>query len=337
MPFGKKNYVLNPETLLYEIAEGPVEKRLLRYGIFFLVSLVLAALYFWILFDRIGLDTPKTAYLKGQNARWSAKMAVMNRDMDRYEDVLGDLEVRNSEVYRSLFGMKRLPANILDGELEGTGQIETLDEIGRNSTLRTSYLRLNRLMKRTFLQSKSFDEVAALSKRVGDMASCIPAIPPIDPDPRHYTLSSPFGVRIDPVHGGARMHNGVDFATKKGTPIYATGDGQIESAQFLFYGYGNVVTIDHGFGYKTMYAHMNEVFVVEGMPIKRGQCIGTVGRSGKATGDHLHYEVIYRGDKVNPANFYDLSMSKKEYAAMVQKREEESPAVLRSGFRVRTR
>ena len=133
------------------------------------------------------------------------------------------------------------------------------------------------------------------------------------------------------------MHNGVDFATDKGTPIYATGDGQIESAQFLFYGYGNVVTIDHGFGYKTMYAHMNEVFVVEGMPIKRGQCIGTVGRSGKATGDHLHYEVIYRGDKVNPANFYDLSMSKKEYAAMVQKREEESPAVLRSGFRVRTR
>ena len=98
-----------------------------------------------------------------------------------------------------------------------------------------------------------------------------------------------------------------------------------------------MVVIDHGFGYKTNYAHLSEAFVVEGMKIKRGECIGTVGRTGKATGDHLHYEVEYRGIKVNPANFYDLSMSKTEYAAMVRKRGEESPAVLRSGFRVRTR
>ena len=332
--FGPQKYDLNPETLLYELSSEPLLRRLGRYGLILLVSLLLSAVYFWFLFGKLGLDTPKTAYLKSVNDRWNARMAVLNRDMDRQEETLHDLEMRNGEVYRSIFGMMPLPANALVGM---GGDYATLDEIGRNSVLRDSYIRLDRLMKRTYLQSKSFDEVAALSKRVGDMASCIPAIPPIDPDPRHYTLSSPFGVRIDPVHGGARMHNGVDFATDKGTPIYATGDGKIESAQFLFYGYGNVVTIDHGFGYKTMYAHMNEVFVVEGMPIKRGQCIGTVGRSGKATGDHLHYEVIYRGDKVNPANFYDLSMSKKEYAAMVQKRQEESPAVLRSGFRVRTR
>jgi murein DD-endopeptidase MepM/ murein hydrolase activator NlpD len=248
--------------------------------------------------------------------------------------MLHDLEMRNSEVYRSIFGMTPLPSEALSSM---SADDALLEEIGRNGLLRDSYVRMDRLMLQTFLQSKSFDEVAALSKRAGEMASCIPAIPPIDPDPRHFNISSPFGVRVDPVYGGERMHSGVDFSTKKGTPIYATGDGTVKSAQFLFYGYGNVVTIDHGFGYETMYAHMDEVFVVEGMPIKRGQCIGTVGRSGKATGDHLHYEVLYRDNKVNPANFYDLSMSKEEYAKMVQKREAESPAMLRSGFRVRTR
>ncbi len=332
-----KKYDLNPETLLYELSSEPRSRRVVRYILIFLVSLVLAALYFWILFGLLGLDTPKTAYLKSRNEHWSARMAVLNRNMDRSEETLRDLEIRNSEVYRSIFGLNRLPSEILSDDMDSALDPDALEELGRGSVLRSSYLRLDRLMKRTYAQSKSFDEVAALSKQVGDMASCIPAIPPIDPDPRHFNISSPFGVRVDPVYGGERMHTGVDFSTHKGTPIYATGDGVVESVQFLFYGYGNVVTIDHGFGYETMYAHMNEVFVVEGMKIKRGQCIGTVGRSGKATGDHLHYEVLYRGNKVNPANFYDLSMSKQEYATMVQKREEESPAVLRSGFRVRTR
>ena len=103
------------------------------------------------------------------------------------------------------------------------------------------------------------------------------------------------------------------------------------------YGYGNMVVIDHGFGYVTRYAHMRDIFIVEGMKIKRGECIGTVGNSGKTTGAHLHYEVIYRGDNVNPANFYDLSMSSKEYSSMVSRRDEESPAVLRPQFRVKTR
>lgn len=333
----KMKYDFNPETLLYETSAAPLGKRVLRYGVMFVVSLGLTFLYAWILFGLLGLDTPKTAILKSENARWSARMAVLNRDMDRDEETLHDLEMRNGLVYRSIFGMSPLSGSILGANLEGTGDLEVLGQIGRNSTLRDSYIRLDGLMKQTYVESKSFDEVAALSKRAGDMASCIPAIPPIDPDPRHFNISSPFGVRTDPVYGDSRMHTGVDFSTKRGTPIYATGDGTIESAQFLFTGYGNVVTINHGFGYKTMYAHMNEVFVVEGMPIKRGQCIGTVGRSGKATGDHLHYEVLYRDNKVNPANFYDLSMSKEEYSAMVQKREEESPAMLRSGFRIRTR
>lgn len=334
---GKLKFNINPETLLYEISTEPRPRRIARYGLLFLLSLALSVLYFWLLFGVLGLDTPKSALLKSRNARWSSELAVLERNMDYHEEALNDLEMRNQDVYRSIFGMSRLPQNALGDVLESAGDEQMLSMIGRSSRLRDAYIRLERLKGRTFIQSKSADEVAALSKRAGDMASCIPAIAPIDPNTRNYRISSPFGVRTDPVFGGLRRHTGVDFSCKKGTPIYATGDGVIESVKFQFHGYGNVVQIKHGFGYQSMYAHMSEVFVVEGMPIKRGQCIGTVGRSGKATGEHLHYEVIYKGDKVNPAGYYDLSMSKEEYAAMVQKREEESPAVLRSGFRVRTR
>ena len=174
------------------------------------------------------------------------------------------------------------------------------------------------LTKKSYVQSKSFDEVAQLSKRAGDMASCIPAIPPINPDPSKYRLSSGFGYRTDPVYGRSARHTGVDFAMKPGNPIYSTGDGVVESVKFEFFGYGNQVVIDHGFGYKTRYAHMRNIGVVEGMKVKRGECIGESGNSGKSTGPHLHYEVIYKGSPVNPSNYYDLAITPEEYAEMVQ-------------------
>jgi murein DD-endopeptidase MepM/ murein hydrolase activator NlpD len=120
------------------------------------------------------------------------------------------------------------------------------------------------------------------------------------------------------------MHTGVDFAMDIGNPIYATGDGVVETVDFDFFGYGNCITIDHGFGYETKYAHLNSVNVTEGMKVKRGDCIAESGKSGRASGPHLHYEVIYKGNKVNPMNYLDLSMSKAEYSAMVRQREDET-------------
>ena len=105
---------------------------------------------------------------------------------------------------------------------------------------------------------------------------------------------------------------------KPGNRLYATGDGVVESVKFELFGYGNQVLIDHGFGYKTRYAHMKAICVVEGMKVKRGECIGLSGNSGRSSGPHLHYEVMYKGAYVNPANYYDLTITPEEYATMVQ-------------------
>lgn len=181
-------------------------------------------------------------------------------------------------------------------------------------------LRLDEVSDRVSKQLSSLGEVALVAKEAGDMVSHIPAVPPILPKKGSYNLSSPFGVRTDPVYGGLARHLGQDFASKVGNPVYVTGDGVVEKVDFKFNGYGNEVLVNHGFGYKTRYAHLNTVDVGVGQVLKRGDKIGEIGKSGKATGPHLHYEVLFKGNQINPMSFMDMEMPVEEYRAMVAKR-----------------
>lgn len=281
-------------------------------------SLVMAALYFWVYTSVLGLELPKTIILKKQNAEWCSKMEVMNRQLDRYDAALTALQMRDDDIYRSIFGMHEIPAEVRNAGFGGVNRYGYLEGVDNTGLLKNTVMRLDVLSKKTYVQSKSFDEVAQLSKRAGDMASCVPAIPPVVPDRNIYRLSSSFGFRSDPFSGRTKRHTGVDFALKPGNPVYATGDGVVESVKFEFFGYGNSVIINHGFGYKTRYAHLKSIGVVEGMKVKRGECIGESGNSGRSSGPHLHYEVLYKDRHVNPSNYYDLTITPEEYATMVQ-------------------
>ena len=302
---------------MYEVRKRSRMSQAIKSAALIALSMVLAVFYFWIYTSVLGLELPKTALLKKQNAEWYSRMEVMNRQLDGYEDVLTSLQMRDDDIYRSIFGMHEIPAEVREAGFGGVNRYSHLDGLDHGGLLKNTTMRMDVLTKMSYVQSKSFDEVAQLSKRAGDMASCIPAIPPINPGSK-YRLSSSFGYRKDPVTGRSARHQGVDFATDSGNPIYVTGDGVVESVKFEFFGYGNQVVIDHGFGYKTRYAHMRNIGVVEGMKVKRGECIGESGNSGKSTGPHLHYEVIYKGSPVNPSNYYDLSITPEEYATMVQ-------------------
>ncbi len=313
-----KKYVFNPRTLMYEVQKRSRRSQIAKSVTMLAVSLCLAVLYFWLYTSVFGLELPKTALLKKQNAEWSSRMEVLNRKLDTYDDALTALQMRDDDIYRSIFGMHEIPAEVRNAGFGGVNRYSHLDGLDHEGLLKSTTVRMDILTKKTYVQSKSFDEVAQLSKRAGDMASCIPAIPPINPERGTYRLSSGFGYRTDPVYGRTARHNGVDFAMPPGNPVYSTGDGVIEKVSFEFFGYGNQVIIDHGFGYKTRYAHLKTIGVVEGMKVKRGECIGESGNSGKSTGPHLHYEVIYRDSPVNPSNYYDLTISPEEYATMVQ-------------------
>ncbi len=315
-----RKYILNPETLLYEIKEVSLRSKLLKGLLLVAGSLALSVLYLWVFTSVFGMDLPKTALLKAEKARWDAKLSLMNSRLDRYESNLDELRIRDDDIYRSIYGMNGIPMSVRTAGIGGVDRYSYLDGFESSNSLKNTVLRLDRITRMTYVQSKSFDEVVAVSRRAGDMVSCIPAVPPIIPDPSKYTLTSPFGFRSDPFTGNAKLHTGVDLAMKPGNPVFATGDGVVESVAFDFFGYGNCVDIDHGFGYKTRYAHLDRMTVIEGMKVKRGDKIGESGQSGRASGPHLHYEVFYKGERVNPMNYFDLSMSKQEYIAMVESR-----------------
>ena len=313
-----RKYTFNSKTLSYEVQKRSRKSRVLRSLGLFAGSVLLSVFYFWLYVAVLGKELPKTVILKKINAEWASRMEVMNRHLDKHEVALTAMQMRDDDIYRSIFGMHEIPSEVRNAGFGGVNRYEYLDGVDPQNLLRNTVVRLDVLTKKSYVQSKSFDDVAQLSKRAGDMASCIPAIPPVVPDKKIYRLSSSFGYRKDPFTGRSKRHTGVDFALKPGNPIYSTGDGVVESVKFEFFGYGNSVVVDHGFGYKTRYAHLKSVGVVEGMKVKRGECIGEIGNSGRSSGPHLHYEVLYKGNYVNPANYYDLTITPEEYSTMVQ-------------------
>lgn len=328
-----KRYKLNPETLLYEIEKVSAKSRVLKTVVLVAASMALSLVYLWLFTSVLGFELPKTALLKMKNARWTSSMELMNRQLDMYEATLQGLSIRDDEIYRNIFGMNEIPQEVRNAGFGGVNRYEYLETVPENSLLRRASVRLDILTKKAYVQSKSFDDVEALSQRAGDMASCIPAIPPVLPDKSKYRISSTFGYRSDPISGVSKMHTGFDFACKPGNPVYASGDGVVSSVTFELFNYGNSVVIDHGFGYKTRYAHLKTIFVAEGMKLKRGECIGESGNSGKSTGPHLHYEVMYKGRFVNPVNYFDLEMPVEEYASMVKNTAKESNNIMSGYFR----
>jgi len=312
------HYIFNDKTLSYEVKKRSGTSRVLKTLTLFVLSLGMAVLYFWVYSSVLGLEPPKTILLRKQSAKWGSRAKVLDRQLDKYNDALTTLQIRDDDIYRSLFGMNEIPQEVRNAGFGGVNRYAHYDDIDPDGILKKTAVRMDVLTKKSYVQSKSFDEVAKLSRRAGEMASCIPAIPPMNPDRKIYRLSSSYGYRRDPFTGRTKRHTGVDFAMKPGVPIYSTGDGVVESVKFELFGYGNQVVIDHGFGYKTRYAHLKAVGVAEGMKVKRGECIGLSGNSGRSSGPHLHYEVLYKGSHVNPANYFDLDITPDEYAAMVQ-------------------
>ena len=314
MAKSRKKYVMNPETLMVDVQE---EARIQGWQVLVvtLAGLTLFLLFMWIRVSVMKADLPKTAILRHTNAEWNTRIDQMSQQLDRYEELLSMMEERDDRVYRSVYGLDEIPQAIRRSGLGGEHRYADLEGTAVLDITR----RLDVLEKRVFVQSKSFDDVSTLQRTAGDMASHIPAIPPVNTDPSTYRLSSGFGFRSDPFLGISRRHTGMDFASPPGNPIYVTGDGVVVKVAHERTGYGNHVEVDHGFGYRTRYAHMSRIDVTLGQRLQRGDCLGLSGNSGRSTGPHLHYEVLYRKEHVNPALYMDLTIPAEDYAELVKK------------------
>ncbi len=323
-----KKYRLNSETLLYEIEKVSARSRVGKAILILVTWSALMLFYLWLFTQVLGIELPKTSVLKRKNAEWVTRMELMNRQLDSYDAVLEGFRMRDNEIYRNIFGLDEIPASLRNSGFGGANRYAELADIDDGSFLKRTAVRLDDLMKKTYVQSTSFDEISSMARKAGNMVSSIPAIMPINPNPATYRRSSSFGYRSDPFTGARKMHTGYDFSCPPGNKVYATGDGTVKEVNFELYGYGNSVLIDHGFGYQTRYAHLKSIYVSEGMRLMRGEQIGETGNTGRSTGSHLHYEVIYRGNYVNPQNYFDFDMPQEEYRAIVEQAAEASDNVL---------
>ena len=314
----RKRYVINPDTLSYEVARESAGRKLLKTGIWLGIGLACFFFYGWIYARVMGMPLPKTYFLERRNAELVSNFRTLDDRLDEQGEVLYDIQMRDNSVYRPIFGMEQIPSDIRNAGFGGVDRYSYLQDYDNSALLISSAMKMDVLSKKAFVQSKSFDEVSLLAQRAGDMATCVPNINPVDMSGPGVRIASPFGYRFHPVYHRPILHRGIDITGPSGYPIFATGDGVVEQVTVSFYGYGNCVVIDHGFGYKTRYAHLRSALVAPGQKVSRGDQIARMGNSGLSTGTHLHYEVIYRGNPVNPWNYLTDDLSVEEYSELVR-------------------
>ena len=319
----KHNYKFNPHTLTFEKVKVSIKDRLRVVSFSVALGLVLA-----VAFTLIGysvFDSPKEKRLRRENRQYERKFADMNRKMDLISEELDDLENRDDNIYRTIFEAEPISSEVRNSGIGGVERYKDLQGYENTEIITSTHQRLDDITKRMYIQSLSFDEVYKLAKNKAQHMASMPAILPMRKN--SFSIVSGFGMRYHPILHHQRMHTGIDMAAKKGTPIYATGDGVVEVAgknSKGFSGYGIVCVINHGNGFKTLYAHMSDVKAVQGKKIKRGELVGHVGTTGLSQAPHLHYEVIQNGKRVDPVYFFFNDLTPSEYEQVLEDARQEN-------------
>ena len=250
----------------------------------------------------------------------------MQKDLSTMDGMLTALQERDDNIYRVIFEADPIPSTIRQAGVGGTDRYRALREekIQREDLVINTYENIDKLKKHMYIQTKSYDDILQMARNKSAMLASIPSIQPIA-NKDLKSLASGYGMRMHPILKYRRMHAGCDFSAPQGTPIFATGDGKVIRAQF-FKTSGNMVTVDHGYGYETKYLHMSKFAVKEGQIVKRGDIIGYVGNTGLSKAPHCHYEVWKDNMHVNPVNYFYNDVTDEEYDKLLElaSRENES-------------
>ncbi|MDD4608868.1 MAG: M23 family metallopeptidase [Bacteroidaceae bacterium] len=310
----KVYYFYNPKTDSYERVYPSTSQRLWALARRLLILLFVFALSYFVLLFLLGVPTEKT--LQQENGKLKAKLQVLSSRMDESLQLLKNIQQRDDNLYRVVFMADPIPDAVRNSTYLGTNRYEELINMPDSRLVTNVARKMDIIERELYVQSYSFDELVNLCKTHNQRLECIPAIQPISNKDLKRTASG-YGYRRDPIYKTVKFHKGMDFAAKSGTDVFATGNGVVTFARWKT-GYGNTVIIDHGFGYKTLYAHMKKILVRAGQKVVRGHVVGLVGTTGKSTGPHLHYEVRVKDRPVNPVNYYFMDLNAEDYEKMIQ-------------------
>lgn len=311
----KQKYIFNRKTLRFEKFQLSRSKRIGRALLLFL-SIAGGAFLFAILLFTF-FKSPKEKAQARELEYMKLQYEILNDKLDNLELLMTDMEQRDNDIYRVMFEADPIPNSVRRSGFTDADRYADLYGYMNSGLVVNAARKMDVIASQLYNQSVSYDSLFVMARNKSAMLAHIPAIFPLKEDEITY-ISSYFGYRPDPIYKIEKFHSGIDFSAALGTEAYATGDGVIADVESNDWGYGNMVTVDHGFGYKTRYAHLQKAAVRKGQRVKRGQLIGFIGSTGKATGVHLHYEVLKNDVHIDPINFFYQDLTPEEYNQILQ-------------------
>jgi murein DD-endopeptidase MepM/ murein hydrolase activator NlpD len=310
-------YYYDTETCKYERIRTRTSDVILKaLGIFALTLIVaIGMIFLWIEY----LPSPQEVILRNQVQEQDYLIQQMDKEIGVLREAVASIENRDDNIYRIVLGAEPIGKSVRDAGVGGTDRYAYIEELGLplEDKVVDLFSQVDKLKRKVYIEMKSMDEIEQLAANKEKLYAAIPAIQPVSNE-QLLALASGFGMRIHPVYKVKKMHTGIDFAAPIGTPIYATADGTIAEVSVRFSGYGKMVEIDHGFGYRTRYAHMHDFVVRQGQRVKRGELIGYVGDTGLSTAPHLHYEVLMNGTQINPVHYFFNDLTPAEYEKIIE-------------------
>lgn len=313
----KVKYYYDSENLAYRKIITKTRKKIGVVLLFLVASALFGFLSVIGLLNTPYFETPKNRKQAREIENLKLQYAILNKKMDQVEDVIDNIEERDNNLYRVYFNTSPIAEDERKSGYKNANRYKDLEGYDNSQLVINTTKRVDILQKEIAIQSKSLDDILKMAKSKNKLLAAIPAIQPVKNE-NLKSMVSGFGYRTDPFTKARKMHEGMDFTAKTGTPIYATGDGVVARADNTASGFGNHIVIRHGFGYETLYAHLSKYKCRAGQRIKRGDIIGYVGSTGRSEGPHLHYEVHKNGRVVNPLNFYYGNISAVEYVAIAK-------------------
>ncbi|MCQ2307392.1 MAG: M23 family metallopeptidase [Bacteroidales bacterium] len=311
----KKKFIFNSQTLDYEEYKTTWKQRLVRFFTFIIAAGLFGSGIYYLITEFAG--SPKEIFQEREIEFLKLQYEIMNDKIDKIDALMTEMQDRDNNIYRVIFEAEPIPSSIRKAGYGDASRYEVLNGYENSEMVSNIAKKIDILESQLYVQSKSFDDVYKMAINKKEMLGCIPAIMPLK-NVDVTRISSHYGYRTDPFYKVQKFHGGIDFSAPIGTPIYCPGDGKVVKVEKAKSGYGNFIIIDHGYGYKTRYAHINKSLVRVGQKVKRGEEIAHVGNSGKSTAPHLHYEVIKNGKNVNPINFFFNDLTPQEYDKILE-------------------
>lgn len=306
----RKLYTYNPETDNFERFYPSIRDRAGMLTAILFIGLVLGIGVYFLIYS--SMEKTELENLSNRNHELRQQYAELDSQINYSMAIMREIQERDLNFYRVILQMEEgmeVPDSVIPTH---NVMLTNMDDRILATRLAEKLDTLDLMMLR---QAISFNRIRDEVQNDKHKLDHIPAVLPINI--KDYTMSSGYGVRIDPVYKSRKFHAGLDFAASAGTEVFATADGKVSFAGTKG-GYGNTVDINHGYNYTTRYAHLSKILVPEGKEVKRGELIGHVGSTGKSTGPHLHYEVRFKGEPQNPVNYYFMDLGPEEYEEMIE-------------------